>query len=114
LLMVASGTATLEASFFKTPMVIVYKVSRITYLIGKILIKIKDIGLVNIIAGSRIVPEFVQNDFKVNKMLPVMESLLFDKEKIEIIRANLSEIKHKMGTPGAAKRAARIAMNLIR
>jgi len=114
LLMVASGTATLEASFFKTPMVIVYKVSRITYLIGKILIKIKDIGLVNIIAGSRIVPEFVQNDFTVNKMLPVMESLLFDKEKIEIIRANLSEIKHKMGTPGAAKRAARIAMNLIR
>lgn len=113
LLIVASGTATLEASFFGTPMVIVYKVSHMTYLIGKILIKIKDIGLVNIIAGSRIVPEFVQNDFVVEKMLPVMESLLTNQEKIETMRAKLCEIKHQMGMPGAAKRAARIAMNLI-
>ena len=57
---VASGTATLEAALLNTPMLIVYKTSLLTYFIGRILIRVKDIGLVNIVAEKRIVPELIQ------------------------------------------------------
>ncbi|NVM01288.1 MAG: hypothetical protein HWN67_03065 [Candidatus Helarchaeota archaeon] len=60
LLIVASGTATLEAAIFETPMIIVYKVSPITYFFAKLLVKIPNIGLVNIIAKEKIIPEIIQ------------------------------------------------------
>ena len=113
LLLIASGTATLEAGFFETPMIIVYKVSPLTYFIGRLLVKVKDIGLVNIIAGRRIVPEFLQGDFTTEKMLPEIESLITNQEKIDSIKANLAEIKQKMGEPGAAKKVADVAFKLI-
>jgi len=61
LAIVTSGTATLETGYFQTPMIIVYKTSLLTYLIGRLFVRIKNIGLVNIVAGRKIVPELLQS-----------------------------------------------------
>ncbi|RLA92324.1 MAG: lipid-A-disaccharide synthase, partial [Deltaproteobacteria bacterium] len=68
LLLVASGTATVEATIIGTPMIVVYRVSPFTYLLGKMLIKVKNIGMVNIIAGKTIVPELIQKDLNPEKI----------------------------------------------
>lgn len=113
LLIVASGTATLESALFETPLMIVYKVDPISYFIGKQLIRIESIGLVNVIAERKIVPEFIQNKFRWNYMLPQMEELLFNNEKRNQVIHNLKQIKQKLGEPGASRRAAEIAMSMI-
>lgn len=113
LLIVASGTATLESALFETPLIIVYKVDPISYFIGKQLIRIESIGLVNVIAERKIVPEFIQTKFRWNYMLPQMEELLFDNEKRNQVIQNLKQIKQKLGEPGASRRAAEIAMSMI-
>jgi lipid-A-disaccharide synthase len=113
LLIVASGTATLESALFETPLMIVYKVDPISYFIGKQLIRIESIGLVNVIAERKIVPEFIQNKFRWNYMLPQMEELIFDNEKRNQVIHKLKQIKQKLGEPGASRRAAEIAMSMI-
>ncbi|MBN1350939.1 lipid-A-disaccharide synthase [candidate division KSB1 bacterium] len=113
LLVVASGTATLEAGLFKTPMVIVYKVSKLTYSIGKLLVKVDFLGLVNLLAGRQIVPELVQQNCTARNLIQTVDSLLTDNQKLDRMREELSKIRQQMGQPGAAKRAAAIALNLI-
>lgn len=113
LLIVASGTATLESALFETPLMIVYKVDPISYFIGKQLIQIESIGLVNVIAERKIVPEFIQTRFRWNYLLPEMEALLFDTERRNQVIRDLKQIKQKLGEPGAAQRAAAIAMSMI-
>lgn len=113
LLIVASGTATLESALFATPLIIVYKVDPISYLIGRQLIKIDSIGLVNVIAERKIVPEFVQNHFHSDRLLPEVVDLLFDEnQRTEVIK-NLKKIKQKLGDPGASVKTARIAIELM-
>ncbi|HEX9973990.1 MAG TPA: lipid-A-disaccharide synthase [bacterium] len=113
LLIVASGTATLESALFETPLMIVYKVDPISYFIGKQLIRIESIGLVNVIAERKIVPEFIQDKFRWNYLLPEMEELLFNDEKRNRVIHDLKQIKQKLGEPGASQRAAEIAMSMI-
>jgi len=113
LLIVASGTATLESALFTTPLIIVYKVDPISYLIGKQLIKIDSIGLVNIIAEQKIVPEFIQRQFHWKRLLPETEKLLYDKEQRNKIIANLKKIRKKLGEPGAAIKSAQIALETM-
>lgn len=112
-LLVASGTATLEAALFETPLILVYRTSSLTYFIGKNLIQIDKIGLPNIIAGEEIIPEFIQDEFKAERILPVLEEYLTNAEKNREKRAALSRIKRKMQSTGAAKNAAKIAMEMI-
>lgn len=103
---VASGTATLETAILNKPMVIVYKVSLLTWLLAKLLIKIPYIGLVNVVAGEKIVPELVQFDATPKKIAAAVLAILGDKQKMEKIHAELYALKNTLGIPGACRRAA--------
>lgn len=113
LLLVASGTATLEAAYFGTPMIVVYKLSLLSWLVGKLLVKIKDIGLVNIVAGRRIVPEFVQWDFQAEKVAPVAVEILREEQKQALIKQRLFEVRNRLGGEGASRRTAQIALRML-
>ncbi|MCK4353547.1 lipid-A-disaccharide synthase [candidate division WOR-3 bacterium] len=105
LALVASGTATLEACVLEVPMIIIYKVSLISYILGRLLIKIPWIGLVNIIANEKIVPEFIQFNTNPKRIINSVNKILSDPRPII---SKLSEVKDKLGTPGASRRAAQI------
>jgi lipid-A-disaccharide synthase len=106
LAIVTSGTATLEAGFYRTPMIVVYKTSPLTYLIGRSLVKIKNIGLVNIVAGETVVPELIQNDAQPEKIASLAQEYLADKHRLEETAKKLSVIRERLGTPGASARVA--------
>lgn len=103
---VTSGTATLETGWFGTPMAVVYKTSPATYTIGKALVGVPFIGLVNIVAGEKVVPEFVQHEMNVENLSKEMTKQLTDAAYAGDIRKRLSVIKSRLGTPGASARVA--------
>jgi lipid-A-disaccharide synthase len=103
---VTSGTATLETACFGTPMFVLYRTSWLTYLIGRALVKIKTIGLVNIVAGRRIVPEFIQHRVSARKLAREALKLLDDEKRLGEMKARLFSVKDLLGTPGASRRAA--------
>ncbi|QAT16377.1 lipid-A-disaccharide synthase [Candidatus Velamenicoccus archaeovorus] len=103
---VASGTATLETAILNKPMVIVYKTSLLTWFLARLLIKIPYIGLVNVVAGEKIVPELVQFDATPRKIASTVLAILGDKQKMEKIHAELYALKNTLGIPGACQRAA--------
>ena len=107
--MVASGTATLEAALLNKPMVIVYKTSWLTYVIAKNVIKIPNIGLVNVVAGKKIFPELIQENCTADKIAQNIESLLQDHKIIE----ELKKVRAALGTGGASHRAAKIILQEI-
>lgn len=113
LLVVASGTATLESALFETPLIIVYKVDALSYQIGKRLVKIKNIGLVNVIAEKTIVPEFIQNHFNSEELVPASETLLFNSDVREEIISDLKQIRSKLGDHGASRKAADLVLDMI-
>ncbi len=104
--MVASGTATLETAMLKKPMVIIYKTSWLTYCLAKTLIKIPYIGLVNIVAGKKIVEEYIQNDATPAHLSDALEVALHNPQIIE----DLATVKTSLGQPGASERAARVVL----
>ncbi len=112
-LVVASGTATLEAACLGTPFVVVYKVSPLSYQIGKRLIRIADIGLVNVVAGRRIVPEFIQHAFRAETLAPVLLGLMTDEDERRRMKHELDRVRSRLGAPGASQRAAELAAQLL-
>ena len=104
---VASGTATLETGYLGTPMIVVYTVSPITYRIGKMLVKIKNIALANIVSGKQVVPELIQKDVTVGNIIRELDKYFRDASYYEEVQTSLKMIPEKLGPPGAAKRAAR-------
>lgn len=113
LAIVASGTATLEAGLMETPMIIIYRVSCLTYFFGKLFIRVKNIGLVNIIAGKAIVPELIQREANPQLLAELADQLLSDRNARAMMKIALSKIKDQLGAPGAAARAARLVANLL-
>jgi lipid-A-disaccharide synthase len=111
---VASGTATLQAAIHETPMVIVYKLSGLTYLLGRILIQTEHIGLVNLVAGKRIVPELLQSNVTGQAIEEEVYRILTDGVYTEEIRKELSQVRAKLGLPGASARAAKIILDLLK
>jgi lipid-A-disaccharide synthase len=111
--MVASGTATLETALLGTPMIIVYRVSPLTYAVGRLLVDVDHIGIVNIIAGKAIVPEFIQGDVVPEKMADAIVQILSDEKKHGEIKENLSKVREKLGQPGASRRVAELAHELM-
>lgn len=105
---IKSGTSTLEAGVLELPMVIVYKTSWLTYIIGKSLIKVKNIGMANIIAEENVAPELIQYDVNENSIYTEVKNILRSPEVYKNIKSKLKEIKLKLGSPGASKRAAKI------
>ncbi len=103
---VTSGTATLETGWFGTPMVVVYRTSPLTYMIGRLLVDVPYIGLVNIVAGRHVVPEFVQGSMTVRHIVPVISRLLTDPAAAQEMREQLGVIRERLGAPGASARVA--------
>jgi lipid-A-disaccharide synthase len=112
LALVTSGTATLETAYFQTPMIVVYKTSMLTYLIGRLLIRIKQIGLVNIVAGRKVVPEILQGRVSPERLAAEAATLLDDPPMRQKIAADLAAVKEKLGAPGASGRVARAIVSL--
>ncbi len=110
--LVASGTATLETALIGTPLVVMYIINTINYAIMKRLIKIPDISLVNIVAGRRIVPEYVQHDATPEAMAADMLSLLNDEKRRNHMLLALKNVKDKMGDAGASDRVASLIVQL--
>jgi len=113
LVVVASGTATLETALLSTPMVIVYKMSPVSYLIGKALVKVPHIGMANIIAGKKVVPELIQREVTAEKIAREVSRMLEDDSYHRRICGDLASIKGNLGTPGASERAAEIALKMV-
>lgn len=113
LLLVASGTATLEGACVGAPMLIIYKASFLTWLLSKALLKIPYIGLVNVVAGKKVAPELLQFDARPEKIAKTALGLLSDKEKMNVMRKELGEVRAKLGTSGASQRAAAIILEEI-
>ena len=110
---IKSGTSTLEAALFGLPMVIVYKTNALTYLIGKRLITLQNIGLANIIGGETIVPELIQDAVNTKNILNECSNFLSDKALYQTISDKLKNLKDVLGTKDASKTAARIILASI-
>jgi len=113
LALVASGTATLETALLGVPMIIVYKISLLSYFIGRLFVHVKNIGLVNIIAGKTIVPELIQGDASGMRIAAESLSILKNGERRQKMIKELEVIRARLGEPGAARRAAQIAHDMI-
>lgn len=114
IIVVASGTATLEAACLGVPMIIVYKVAFSTWLLGKILIKVKNIGMPNIIAGREIVPEFIQMDANVENISQKVIHLLENPEELMNIRKELAKVRKDLGGEGAVEKVAHLVLEVGR
>lgn len=104
--LVTSGTATLETGYLQTPMIVVYKTSALTYLLGRLLVRIKNIGLVNIVAGRRVVPELLQWHATPQNLAARAADLLGDERMRQKISDDLGIVREKLGSPGASTRVA--------
>ncbi len=102
----ASGTATLEVGYFRIPMVVVYKVNALTYRLARHLVKIRHIGLVNIVAEKQVAEELIQQDFTAQEAAKALARLL-QKEQHALKQRELGIIAEKLGEAGASARAAR-------
>lgn len=110
--LVTSGTATLETACYATPMVVVYKTSWLSYLIGRLLIRIKNIGLVNIVAGRTVVPELIQHRADALSLAQAASRYLVDTELRTRTRDELSSVRQRLGQPGASKLVAKSILAL--
>lgn len=114
LLLISSGTATLEATHIGTPMVIVYKVSLFTEIVARFFNKIPPfIGLPNIILGRKAIPELIQRDFTPERLAETAHDLLSHPEKRAAMKRDLAEAISHLGSPGADARVAELAFGLL-
>jgi lipid-A-disaccharide synthase len=111
--LVTSGTATLETGLFGTPMVVVYKTSWPTYLLGRLLIHVKNIGLVNIVAGKQIVPEFIQHRASASTMAQEVIRLLENSDLLASMKQELQSVKGRLGEFGASQRVAQRILQMV-
>ncbi len=110
---VKSGTSTLEAGLFLLPMVIVYKTSYLTYLIGRSLVRVDSIGMANIIAGENVAPELIQNEASRDSIYKECRRILSDAYLYNSIKNKLTVIKEKLVSGGASLRAAKIIYAIL-
>lgn len=109
---ICSGTATVEAALLDVPMVVVYKVSKLTALLAKPLIRTKFFGMVNLIAEREVAPELIQENFKAEKIAHEIETLLAPARAAQA-RSGLAEVRLRLGSPGAVRRAAEAILALL-
>ncbi len=113
LVVAASGTVTLEAAIAGTPVIIIYKVSPLSYRLGKALIKVRNIGLVNLIAERKIVPELIQDQASPELIAETVQNLVNNPSALEDIRHAFAAVRYRLGGPGASSRVADIALNML-
>jgi len=108
-----SGTVTLQIALVGTPMAIVYKMSPVTYAIGKRLVKVPHIGLANIVAGQGVVREFIQEEASPEAISGEILRILSDANYEQSIRKGLSVVQHRMGEGGCSERVARMVSEML-
>ncbi len=111
---VASGTVSLEAAIFGVPMIIIYKLSPLSYRLGRLLIRVRHIGLINLIAGRSIVPELIQDEASPEKIAAVVSDMLGDRAGLEKMQIELAASVARLGGPGASGRTADIALGMLK
>ncbi|WP_027146996.1 lipid-A-disaccharide synthase [Methylobacter marinus] len=111
--MTTSGTATLEIALLTIPMVIAYKLSLVTYFLGRWLVKTPFIGLPNIIAGKRIVRELIQHEATSENLAAEINRILTDKAYADTMRGNLAQVKAQLGQGGGSKNMAELAWAML-
>ncbi|MFW6273814.1 MAG: lipid-A-disaccharide synthase, partial [Halanaerobium sp.] len=102
----ASGTTSLEAAILNTPQIITYQSAWTSYFLAKYIFKIEFVGLPNIIYGSQILPELLQNDFKAENIVEIAAEWLNDKNKLNKIKTKLQTVREKLGGGGAVEKTA--------
>jgi lipid-A-disaccharide synthase len=110
---VASGTATLETAIMGVPMIIAYRVSPLSFWIGKMLVKVPYVGLVNLVAGKKVVPELIQEEVTPQGLADKAISILEDEKTKTAMVKDLRMVKERLGSPGASIRTARIALKMM-
>ena len=110
----ASGTATVQCALHERPMVVVYRLSPLTYMVGKPFVKIDTYAMPNLIAGRHIVPELIQDDFTPSRVADETVSFLTDRSRHARTREALRRVREQLGSPGASGRAADAVLQLTR
>ena len=110
---VKSGTSTLEAGLMELPMVIIYKTSMLTYKIGKSLVKIKNIGMANIVLDEQVVPELIQNEANAENIYDTAKNILSNNALLNQTKLKLRRIKEVLGDKNAPQNAAKIIYSLL-
>jgi lipid-A-disaccharide synthase len=109
----ASGTATVQAALHDTPMIVVYRMAPLSYQLARRLVSLDTIGMVNLIAGEKIAPEFIQEAFTPDAVAREAISILTDRDRAARIRAGLATVRARLGGPGASRRAAATILGFI-
>ena len=111
--LVCSGTATLEAAIMQKPFVIVYKTNLLNYLLYRPQVKIPYIGMANIVAGEKIIPEFIQFNARPKIIAKSIIELLQNPASTNRMSQDLRTVKDSLGQPGAASRAAKLILEFL-
>jgi lipid-A-disaccharide synthase len=111
--LMASGTATVQSALHDTPMVIVYRMAPLSYQLARRVVTLDTIGMVNLIAGEKIAPEFVQDDFTPEAVAREAVSLLTDGARRAHVREHLARVRERLGGSGGSRRAAEAILRVI-
>ena len=109
-----SGTVTLQAALCGVPMIVIYRVSTLSYWIGRALIRVPYIGLVNLVAGRQLAPELIQNDVSAARIIHEVEKMMSEPARLQQKRRQLVELRHRLGSSGASARVADIALSMLK
>lgn len=110
----ASGTATLEVGLLGTPMVMLYRLGRWTYMLARLMVRLPFVSLVNLVLGKKVIPELLQSDATPRRIAAEAEQILMDDGERERMRAGLAELRARLGEGGASVRAAREVAAVLR
>jgi lipid-A-disaccharide synthase len=113
LALVASGTATLETALLERPMVIVYKMAALTYTLARLIVRVPFIGMPNLVAERRVVPELIQSEVTPTRIAAEARQLLEDPQAYRLAQEGLREVRHRLGEGGAAERAAALVLKML-
>jgi lipid-A-disaccharide synthase len=109
--MVASGTATLEAAYFRLPFILIYKVSWPTYFAARLVLKTKHLGMPNVLAGREIIPEFIQHEARPDTISKAVVKLTNDQAARDVMTSEFDAIIAELGESGASTKAARVIVD---
>jgi len=111
--LVASGTATLQTALAGVPMLVVYRMHPVTFLLAACVVRVPHISLVNLLAGREIVPEILQDRARPDVLLPALESIMATGDRRDRMARDLRELRERLGGPGASERAAEILIRTV-
>jgi lipid-A-disaccharide synthase len=112
--LVASGTVTVQAALHECPMVVVYRLSPLTYRLGRPFVRVSTFAMANLVAGSRVVPELIQEDFTPERVAGEALDILTNRGRAARMREDLRKVRLRLGTPGASDRAAEAVLEVAR